>query len=910
VAKTKSVDGKEYPASTFAYVGDANDPGTWHLPVMDKAHAEDALARFNQTDIPAAAKKRVAMRLMSAAKKFGIDASGFAGEHGMKASEAAEEVSFEELQTALQQALLDKFGRDDDGYRQYCLCETFPDYLIAQGPDGELYRIAYTAGADEENITLGEPEEVETAYVPVAESAKFLATESAGTEEGWSWPVQVMESGRASGTITDASGQVLAPHYFPPEIVAQVAQAVNGARFRRRHPPVGSSGADAPELTAGWVSDGKMVGSGAQAKINLLKSEPEIRAKLMAAREAGKLDLFSVSIAAYFGFKGAKLEGKPALIATSLQRFEGLDMCAEPGAGGRFLQVAASHDVLAEISALQTKAVKCADGRITADKKVSPITTQGEGHGSPRGAGRNLGGTMKESILKVLEALRKIDAGRAAELEKELGNLSADKHSEFFAKVTEAIAEGLPRALVSNAPAALAAADILTSTARAALDQQNLDVLAKATEALAGARKIQFGSALERKLTDSKLPVPAASLVREHFAGVVGDEKAIDAYIVKVRESFAAFAEVGKVGAGGTIEVGRNSLDKIQLAMDAMMGVKEATADRNVRPFRGLKEAYIYCTGDADMRLDKGGFFRVSEAIATTDFPNILLSSLTKKLIQDYQEYQIVPGLEKLYTATVLGDYKPQDRVRMGYLGDLPTVAEAAVYTELTKPTDEKITYSIVKKGGLLTISEETIRNDDLGKIAQFPNRLARAARHTLATFISNFFITPPNYDPDGLAWFHATHTNTGTTALSSAELDVRAIALAKQSEKDSGNRLGLTLDWIMIPIDLRPSAMQINRNMLATNNWYQKFGVNEENIIVNPLLTDVTDWFGGSFPAAAPFLEIGFLDGYQTPQLFIANLPTQGTQFTNDQLQYKAKFVFGGKPIDFRGVFKEVVAG
>jgi hypothetical protein len=281
---------------------------------------------------------------------------------------------------------------------------------------------------------------------------------------------------------------------------------------------------------------------------------------------------------------------------------------------------------------------------------------------------------------------------------------------------------------------------------------------------------------------------------------------------------------------------------------------------------------------------------------------------MTKKLLQDYDEYQIVPNLERLFVATTLGDYKTQDRVRLGYLGDLPTVNEAAAYTELTKPTDEKISYSIAKRGGLLTISEETIRNDDLSKIAQFPGRLARAARHTLASFVTNFFITPPNYDPDGLAWFHATHSNLNTVALSSAELDQRAIALSKQTEKDSGNRLGLTLDWIMIPIDLRLTAMQINRNMSGTNNWYGKFGENDENVIVNPLLTDVTDWYYGTL--SAPFLEIGFLDGYQTPQIFIANVPNQGTQFTNDQLQYKVKFVFGGKPIDFRGVGKEVVVG
>jgi hypothetical protein len=906
MAKTKSVGGKEYPASAFAYVGDANDISTWHLCIADKAHVEDALARFNQTDLPAAAKTRVVKRLLSLSKKFGIDASGFASEHGMKASEAAEEVSFEELQNALQEALLEKFGRDEQGYRQYGLCETFPDYLIAQGPDGELYRISYTVGADEEDVTLGDPEEVETAYVPVAESAKFLAAEAAATDDGWSWPVQVMQAGPARGKLEDANGKAMGPHYFPPEIVAQVAQAVNGARFRRRHPEVGD-GNDAPELTAGWVSDGKMVGSAAQAKVNLLRSETEIRSKLMAAREAGKLDLFGVSIYGYFGWKGSRVDGKPALVATSLEKFVGLDMCAEPAAGGRFLRVAASHDVAAEMSALQAKAVIKGHGGRKAADKVSPGTAgSSRESGGPQGAGRNQGGTsMKDSILKVLEALRRIDAGRASELAKEFESCPDDKQFEFFARVSEAVTEKLPAAVLSDAPAARAAADLLSAAAKAALAGQNNEVMLRAQEALADAKKITFSGTLERKLTESKLPMPAQTIVRKHFDGMTADDKTVDGFIASVRESFAAFTSIGT--QTGSIEVGRNSQDKIQLAVDAMLGVKEALKS-GVRPFRGLRDAYQFITGDRDCTFGQGGFFRTSEAIATTDFPNILLNSLTKKLLQDYIEFQIVPGLERLYNTSRLTDYKPQDRVRMGYLGDLPTVAEAGVYTELTKPTDEKITYSIGKKGGLLTISEETIRNDDLNKISQFPNRLARAARHTLASFVTNFFITNPAYDPDGLTWFHATHANTGVTALSSNELDVRAIALAKQSEKDSTNRLGLTLDWIMIPIDLRPAAMQINRNMLATNNWYNKFGDGEQNIIVNPLLTDVNDWYGGSMPANAPFLEIGFLDGYETPQIFLANLPTQGTQFTNDQLQYKVKFVFGGKPIDFRGTFKEVV--
>src|SRR6266567_4959061 len=162
-------------------------------------------------------------------------------------------------------------------------------------------------------------------------SGNFLAREAA-TGDGWTWPVRIMQSGWAHGDI-NGSGQ---SHYFPPEVVAQVAQAADGARFRRRHPEVGD-GSDAPELTAGWISNARMSSTSALATINLLKSETEIRSKLMAAREAGKLDLFSVSILAYFGFKRSTVDGKSALVATGLQKFVGLDLCAEPGAGGRFL---------------------------------------------------------------------------------------------------------------------------------------------------------------------------------------------------------------------------------------------------------------------------------------------------------------------------------------------------------------------------------------------------------------------------------------------------------------------------------------------------------------------------------------------------------------------------------------------
>jgi hypothetical protein len=70
----------------FGYV--SKDGKTRKLPIHDAAHARNALARFNQTDLPASAKAAVYQKIVKRAKKFSVQVSdeqanyasrGFAG---------------------------------------------------------------------------------------------------------------------------------------------------------------------------------------------------------------------------------------------------------------------------------------------------------------------------------------------------------------------------------------------------------------------------------------------------------------------------------------------------------------------------------------------------------------------------------------------------------------------------------------------------------------------------------------------------------------------------------------------------------------------------------------------------------------------------------------------------------------
>lgn len=60
------------------YAAPRKPPSDSMLPIFDKSHTRNAMARFNQTDFKNKAEKSKAFRkIMTAARKFGIDIEEF-----------------------------------------------------------------------------------------------------------------------------------------------------------------------------------------------------------------------------------------------------------------------------------------------------------------------------------------------------------------------------------------------------------------------------------------------------------------------------------------------------------------------------------------------------------------------------------------------------------------------------------------------------------------------------------------------------------------------------------------------------------------------------------------------------------------------------------------------------------------
>lgn len=880
-AKTKSVGGKEYPASDFLYVGDPNDISTWSLPVPDEAHVRDAMSRFDQDEvIPAPKKKAIAKKLAAKATKLGIDATNFKKQF----VSAEADISHEQLHPKLDAAMGHQFGNDENGNPRFRRYETFDKHVIAGDKDHKLYRIPYTVGDDGDgDVDFGDAQEVSTAYVPVAEACEFDATAEAdaATPAPGRYKITILKPGWGNGSL---GGQAI-PHYYPPEFVSQVAEAATGKPFGRKHPDQKGpdpTGATQPERIAGWIDGTATEGTKATGYVNLFSAETALRSNLDEARSARKLNLFGISMLAAIGWKPGVIDGKQCLVAESLGDLYSVDLCARAGAGGEFLTAAAF--AADDISAAQLRAVN-PQSAVIAPMRVARDGSRGGAASATEGA------SMKKSILQLLEALRQKNAARCAELSLKFANVAEADYPSFLEEVTTEVAKPVT-------------APVVTMTAEAA------------QAILADAQRLQSRNRIAAKLVESKLPEAARKLTNTHLESALAAEAnlsdaVIDAEIAQVRDAFAAFNPVGRMQPGSQVVL--DSADKMHLAMEAAIGVKESVG-KGVPPFRGLKDAYMQITGDYNLdKLRAGGGFTgqavSAEAVLSGDFPNILLNSMTKRLLQDWAELAL-DGLSNLYTKQSISDYKLQDRVREGYFPELATVAEGAAYQEIVYPTDELVTYQVGKYGNLLSISEETIRNDDLGAIARFPGRLARAGRWTLKNYITNFFVNNPNYTADGVAWFNAAHNNLSTIALSQDSLITAEVSLLTQTEKNSGEPLGLSLDWLMVPPALAATARQINQtNTAGSNAFFQRFGVNNERIYVNEKLADLNDWYYGTNQNNAPFIEMGFLDGIENPQIFLANQPTIGTQFTMDELQYKVKMAFAGAIIDFRGVGKAVVA-
>jgi hypothetical protein len=311
--------------------------------------------------------------------------------------------------------------------------------------------------------------------------------------------------------------------------------------------------------------------------------------------------------------------------------------------------------------------------------------------------------------------------------------------------------------------------------------------------------------------------------------------------------------------------------------------------------------------------------------VTTSTMAGLVANRLNKVVINRFQQYDQwwAPGVT-IRDFTSLQDVR---WITLGGVGELPTVAEGAAYSEMTWD-DFTETDSFVKKGGYLGITLETIDKDDTARVMAAPRALAQAAWLTLGKAIAEVHTANSGYgqtmSDSNYLYDSSNHSNEGSTALSFSAWETTKIAMMKFTEVNSSERLGaLTRPRLLwVPIDLENTAIEV----LAAGEGHPQdadYRVNAEamadglmdrvrraraRVITVPFWTDTNDWVAQADPNMYPGLGLGFRYG-RTPEIFSVADPRAGLMFTNDTMPIKVRFFFAVGPTDWRAWYKHIVS-
>jgi hypothetical protein len=777
--------------------------------------------------------------------------------------------------------------------------QVYPDRAIVRDAQGALWEYPYTIAAGA--VALGERRAVQVAYVPASQAAAAGDTRvlQALDQEGWQWEVLIIQPGMGANR-----------QYFPAETLQASVPVFEGAQVfcldDSQHSRTGDKSA---KQIVGWIAQpewreahamqasGQPGRAGIYGRLTLLKGADWLRQNLLDSHAKGKWDLYGLSVDA----------PRCLMVPKTIQQAEGpvpvqwftkfyppasVDVVWRPGTPGGFQR------------ALNAECVQ--------------PTTEEE--------------RMKERLLQLLQA----------------------KRPDLYATVNQAeVTDEQLLALLGDGLTPVKQAE----TKPAERTVQNATLSAEDRAVIDEAKRSGWNAKVAQAIVDSKLPEAMQKTLRGRYLDHVGEFTAVEQAIKGEKEEWAAISQSGNVrGLGFAHDVAvEGEAERLQASMDKLFGVDNKS---DAPSFRSIRQAYVQITGDTELvgRITPGherrveriaqaiqafwrngigepgyenpGFVRVEQAQAAGNWPTILGNTLYRRLAMeyaavDYSEGRIISNRRRA------SDYRTLEVQRTQYPADLTLFnPEVADYPEAATLGEEQVNYAVGTRGQLITVTRKTIINDDLGAVARLPRLFGRAARRTFARSVWNLFMANATYDGDAVAWFHASHNNLGATALTADATGVTALvtrlnALMAQTEPGSGEKLGGAW-WgakpmLAVPTQLQAIAKQLNQSdgIPGTSNNGDNpvrglFGKAEapENILVNPLFTDATDWGLFRQPTDMDIVEAAFLNGQETPELFIADQQTVGQMFVADKLQYKIRFEYGVELLDFRSADKSVVAG
>lgn len=282
----------------------------------------------------------------------------------------------------------------------------------------------------------------------------------------------------------------------------------------------------------------------------------------------------------------------------------------------------------------------------------------------------------------------------------------------------------------------------------------------------------------------------------------------------------------------------------------------------------------------------------------TADFPALMGNTVGRTL---RRAYELAPQTFKPFVrpATV-PDFRPVSRVALSDISKMQAVAEGAEYQYATVG-DSSEQYVVGKWGQIISITWETIINDDLNAFDRIPMAMGQEAAQVESDVVWAIMLSNPLMS-DGKTLFHADHGNLG--AATDMTLDsLQAGRTRMRTQKTANGRFLNNAPSFLIagPLKEQKANQFTSSNYVATKNG----DINPEyNRTLTPIIEGrIVDnsWFLSADPNAQSIdtIEAAHLAGHE-------GLQTEQRQgFVTDGVEIKGRLVFGAKAIDWRGMDK-----
>jgi len=308
----------------------------------------------------------------------------------------------------------------------------------------------------------------------------------------------------------------------------------------------------------------------------------------------------------------------------------------------------------------------------------------------------------------------------------------------------------------------------------------------------------------------------------------------------------------------------------------------------------------------------------LAETMTVAHFSDYFGDALSRSFYPDYK-YDVGSWVNYTYPDTV-PDFRPVNRFRMSEPGTLYKRREkqqnAATYINETE-----INYGVEPFGRQFDVSWTTLMNDDLGKIAETPMRMANAARRWLDEFVSALYDNATTQGTlIGLGLLYG-----GTGRLTAANLAIGLNAMMQRTDVN-GNQMNTNRVHLVIPKVLQLQARTILGDALA----YGGLGGNVTmdfvaGIHVDPYIGFTSPnipWYLFADPMEVPTVTVARLQGWPGPvvtrelsniEIMSGSAPSQFQlgSFATGDIQFAVDDIIGGWDnasyvgvTDFRGIY------